>query len=87
MLAAPRITLAPSPFYTQTVPPHLCDALAASEGLELLVRLGHAIAAHDGLDGLREHLPGGIKVGLQGGAVQLQAVCVRACVYVCSDAG
>ena len=48
--------------------------LAAGEGFELLVGLRHGVAAHHGLDGLGQELPGGIEVGLHGGGIGFEFV-------------
>jgi hypothetical protein len=48
--------------------------LAAGEGLQLLVGVGQAVAAHHGLDRLGQHFPGGVEVGGQRRFVELQLV-------------
>mmetsp|Transcript_9943 Transcript_9943/g.17067 ORF Transcript_9943/g.17067 Transcript_9943/m.17067 type:complete len:215 (+) Transcript_9943:1017-1661(+) len=52
--------------------PHglLRHALPARESLQLLVRLRHRVPAHDGLDGLGQHLPVGVQVFKHGRAVR-----------------
>mmetsp|Transcript_18532 Transcript_18532/g.52049 ORF Transcript_18532/g.52049 Transcript_18532/m.52049 type:complete len:287 (+) Transcript_18532:265-1125(+) len=46
--------------------------LPPRECLELLVRVGHRVPAHDCLDGLRKHLPAVVQVPIKDGAVELQ---------------
>ena len=41
------------------------DALAAGQRLELLVRVGQAVAAHHRLHGFGQHFPGSIEIGGQ----------------------
>ena len=50
------------------------DALAARDFLELFVSALHAVAAHDGLDRLGQHFPGGVQVVGQRLFVQFQLV-------------